>query len=113
MILIAGGHDKHIPYDVLGPEIVKSVKCLILTGATSDKIQQATQQAPDYTPGNPEIRRCENLEQAVHTAHDVAQPGDVVILSPASASFDCFRNFEERGNKFKQYVNALEGVTAH
>ena len=113
VILIAGGYDKHIPYDVLGPEIVKSVKCLILTGATSDKIQQATQQAPDYTPGNPEIRRCENLEQAVHTAHDVAQPGDVVILSPASASFDCFRNFEERGNKFKQYVNALEGVTAH
>ena len=112
VILIAGGYDKHIPYDVLGPEIVKSVKCLILTGATSDKIQQATQQAPDYTPGNPEIRRCENLEQAVHTAHDVAQPGDVVILSPASASFDCFRNFEERGNKFKQYVNALEGVTA-
>ena len=113
VILIAGGYDKHIPYDVLGPEIVKSVKCLILTGATSDKIQQATQQAPDYTPGNPEIRRCDNLEQAVHTAHDVAQPGDVVILSPASASFDCFRNFEERGNKFKQYVNALEGVTAH
>ena len=110
VILIAGGYDKHIPYDVLGPEIVRSVKCLILIGATADKIQQATEQADGYTPGNPQIIRCDSLEQAVITAHSVAVDGDVVILSPASASFDCFRNFEERGNKFKQYVNALEGV---
>lgn len=112
VILIAGGYDKHIPYDVLGPEIVRAVKCLILTGATADKIQQATVQAEGYQEGTPQIIRCDNLEQAVHAAHDVATDGDVVILSPASASFDCFRNFEERGNKFKQYVNALEGVNA-
>lgn len=113
VILIAGGYDKHIPYDVLGPQIIQSVKCLILTGATADKIEQATRQAQGYAPGNPEIIRCHNLEQAVHTAHDHAQSGDVVILSPASASFDCFRNFEERGNTFKHYANALEGVNAH
>ena len=112
VILIAGGYDKHIPYDVLGPEIVNSVKCLILTGATADKIQQATLQAPGYASGTPDIIRADDLQKAVAAAHDVAKPGDVVILSPASASFDCFRNFEERGNKFKQYVNALEETNA-
>lgn len=107
VILIAGGYDKHIPYDVLGPQIVESVKELFLTGNTAEKIRQATQSAPGYQPGCPNITMCENLKETVERAHAAAEPGDVVILSPASASFDRFKNFEERGNVFKDYVNAL------
>lgn len=107
VILIAGGYDKHIPYDVLGPQITTSVKCLILTGDTAEKIQQATLDAPDYQSGQPEIILCDDLKEAVEKAHETANPGDVVILSPASASFDRFKNFEERGNVFKDLVMHL------
>lgn len=107
VILIAGGYDKHIPYDVLGPHITDCVKSLILTGDTSEKIQNAVLAAPDYCPGGPDITLCESLKSAVKTAHTAAQPGDIVLLSPASASFDRFKNFEERGNKFKEFVYLL------
>ena len=107
MILIAGGYDKHIPYDVLGPQITESVKELLLTGDTAEKIRRATESAPDYRPGSPEIVMCGDLKEAVERAHAAAKPGDVVLLSPASASFDHFRNFEERGNVFRALVNAL------
>ena len=107
VILIAGGYDKHIPYDVLGPEITRAVKTLILVGATGPKIKDAVMKAPDYQTGEPVILERDNLQEAVNTAYDMAKPGDVVILSPASASFDQFKNFEERGNTFKKYVNQL------
>lgn len=108
VILLAGGYDKKIPYDELGPEIINHVKDLILTGDTADQIQAATLAAPGYRPGHPEIHRVANLLEAVEQADQIAQPGDVVLLSPASASFDQFKNFEERGNAFKQYVMALD-----
>ena len=107
VILIAGGYDKHIPYDVLGPYITRCVKELILTGDTADKIRAATEMAPEYSVNNPVITMCEDLSAAVKAAYSAAQPGDVVILSPASASFDRFKNFEERGNVFKSLVMAL------
>lgn len=107
VILIAGGYDKHIPYDVLGPEIVEHVKALLLTGDTADKIKAATLAAPDYREGLPEIVDCADLREAVERSRALAKPGDVVILSPASASFDRFKNFEERGNCFKELVHAL------
>ena len=107
VILIAGGYDKHIPYDDLGPEIVRSVKRLFLTGDTAEKIRAAVQNAPGYAPGIPEIVMCEDLQTAVSGARRCACAGDVVLLSPASASFDRFKNFEERGNCFKQFVNDL------
>lgn len=107
VILIAGGYDKHIPYDVLGPYITECVKYLILTGDTAEKIRKATEQAPDYQLNQPKIAMCSNLTEAVAQARLVAEPGDVVILSPASASFDCFKNFEERGNFFKELVMQL------
>lgn len=107
VILIAGGYDKHIPYDVLGPEIVSSVKALLLTGDTAEKIKRAVMEAPEYGPGRPEIIDCADLQEAVNRAHTLAVSGDVVILSPASASFDRFKNFEERGNRYKEFVNAL------
>lgn len=107
VILIAGGYDKKIPYDVLGPEITAHVKRLILTGATAPKIEAAAMSAPDYAPGAPEIVHTDDLAGAVADARSAAEPGDVVILSPASASFDRFKNFMERGNVFKNIVQEL------
>ena len=107
VILIAGGYDKHIPYDVLGPEITAHVRALVLTGATAQKIKDATLAARGYRQGEPEILEADSFEQAVKTAAAIAHAGDVVLLSPASASFDCFRNFMERGDAFKKLVAAL------
>ena len=108
VILIAGGYDKHIPYDVLGPEIVEHVRALLLTGDTAEKIKAAVLAASGDRAGELEIVDCADLAQAVERARALARPGDVVILSPASASFDRFKNFEERGNVFKELVNALQ-----
>ena len=108
VILIAGGYDKHIPFDVLGPEITAHVKLLILCGATADKIRAAVEQAPDYRPGCPEILDVTPFTAAVETARDHACPGDVVTLSPACAAFDQFKNFAERGKFFKSIVNGWQ-----
>ena len=108
VILIAGGYDKHIPFDVLGPEGVDHVKVLILCGATAEKIRQAVIQAPEYREGFPKIRTIPNFREAVETASALAQEGDVVTLSPACAAFDQFKNFMERGKVFKQIVNELK-----
>lgn len=108
LILIAGGYDKHIPFDDLGPAIIEHVKLLILTGDTSAKIRAAVEAAPAYIEGHPTIQEYHDFADAVKAAHKAAQPGDVVILSPACASFDKFRNFMERGNTFKQIVRELD-----
>ncbi len=105
LILIAGGYDKHIPYDVLGKPICEHVKTLLLTGATAPKIRACVEQAD--CAQKPEIIDVPDLAAAVRAANAVAQPGDVVIMSPASASFDCFKNFMERGDRFKELVNKL------
>ena len=104
VIMIAGGKDKGIPYDELGPSLCEKVKTLILIGKTADKIEEAFKKA-----GGDEsiIIRCESYEEVVKTAHEKAENGDVVLLSPASTSFDMFANFEERGNLFKRLVNEL------
>lgn len=103
VILIAGGYDKKIPFDELGKLIQKHVKCLVLVGDTSEKIKDAVQAAGDTVP----ILLCADLHCAVRTAYDKARAGDVVLLSPACASFDQFQNFERRGNAFRDYVNKL------
>ena len=108
VILIAGGYDKHIPFDVLGPEVVEHVKLLILCGTTADKIRAAVEQAPGYRPGHPEILDVTPFQKAVETARDRAVPGDVVTLSPACAAFDQFKNFMERGKTFKAIVNSWQ-----
>lgn len=107
VILIAGGYDKHIPFDVLGPEIIKHVKHLILTGDTAPKIRQAVESAPGYSGRNPDITVIEDFKLAVLAAKNAAEPGDVVLLSPACASFDKFKNFMERGNAFKAIIRAF------
>ena len=106
VILIAGGYDKHIPFDALGPEVVEHVKLLVLCGATAGKIRAAVEQAPGYRPGHPEIVEVTPFEKAVEFARDRARSGDVVTLSPACAAFDQFKNFAERGKTFKSIVNS-------
>ena len=99
VIVISGGYDKHIPYDPMGELFVRKVKFAVLCGATAPKIAQALDDAgyKDYVIIN-------DFEQAVCAARAKAQKGDSVVLSPASASFDMFKNFAERGNRFKDIV---------
>lgn len=109
VILIAGGYDKKIPYDTMGEVLVDKVKTLVLTGATAPKIEKALKDTMKQNGQGKEIEviNCDSFDEAVTTAYKSAQPGDVVLMSPASASFDMFRNFEERGNRFKKIVNSL------
>ena len=108
IILIAGGYDKKIPYDGLGPVICDKVKYLILMGATAPKIKAAVLNADNYSDGNPTIIEVSNMEEAVAKAREVAKPGDLVYMSPASASFDLYKNFDQRGKHFKSIVNGLK-----
>lgn len=103
VVLIAGGKDKGIGYDEIGPVIVDKVKTLILIGATSDKIEDAINKTGKSVP----ILRPKSYDEAVRMAKDAANKGDIVLLSSASTSFDMFKNFEERGNLFKKLVNEL------
>ena len=107
VILIAGGYDKHIPYDVLGPEICAHVKKLFLGGATGEKIRQAVISCPEYDPKALEITDCGSFEPAVRAAAAAAKAGDVVLMSPASAAFDQFKNFMVRGDFYKKLVKEL------
>ena len=107
VLLIAGGYDKHIPYDVLGPEICAHVKKLFLGGATGPKIREAVENCPAYKPGLPEIVDCGDFAAAVKAAAAAAESGDVVLMSPASAAFDQFKNFMVRGEFFKKMVMEL------
>lgn len=107
VILIAGGYDKHIPYDSLGPEICAHVKKLFLGGATGEKIRRAVEACPDYDPAALEITDCGSFDPAVYAAVAAAKPGDVVLMSPASAAFDQFKNFMVRGDHFKNMIREL------
>ena len=95
---------KKIPFEPIGKRVNETVKELILTGATAEKIKSAVEAAGSET----NITVTETFEQAVKTAAEKAQKGDTVILSPMCASFDRFKNFEERGNRFKELVAELE-----
>ena len=105
--MIAGGYDKHIPFDVLGPEVCRHVKTLVLCGATADKIRRAVVSAPEYCEGEPQIVQAQNLREAVELARSAAKPGDIITLSPACAAFDQFKNFMVRGKTYKEIVNSL------
>ena len=106
--IIAGGYDKHIPYEPLGPVINDKVKTLILLGDTAPKIEEAVKNADNYNAGEIKVINVTNMEEAVAAAVENTAEGDIVSLSPASASFGLYRNFEERGNHFKSIVNGLE-----
>ncbi len=106
VILLAGGYDKHIPFEPMMPYIVEKVKALYLCGDTADKIEKCLREYDGYD-GSPEIIRVKDFAEAVAEAHKNAVPGDIVTLSPACASFDSYPNFVARGNHFKQLVNEL------
>ncbi|MBQ9838801.1 MAG: UDP-N-acetylmuramoyl-L-alanine--D-glutamate ligase [Oscillospiraceae bacterium] len=106
-ILIAGGYDKQIPFDELGVEICSRAKAVYLNGTTASAIRQAVENAPNYIPGNPVLVDCADFADAVHKASAVARSGDIVLMSPACAAFDQFKNFIERGKCFKKLVMEL------
>lgn len=111
IIHIAGGSDKNIPYDEVGRCILKKVKTLLLVGDTAEKIKSAVI-SEAQKQGLKENEYCdihvfENLKDCVDYAYKISKPGDNVVMSPASASFDKYKNFEERGNYFKELVNKL------
>jgi UDP-N-acetylmuramoylalanine--D-glutamate ligase len=99
--LIAGGSDKGCPLDELGLMIARQVRRLILMGTTGPKIQEAVVHAARALKCGPLILTVRDLEQAVQVAASGALPGEAILLSPAAASFDMFRNFEERGERFR------------
>lgn len=109
IILIAGGYDKHIPYDVMGPYLLDKVKIMILVGTTSPLIKEAAvkeaiKTGRDVMP----IVEFDNLKDAVEYAKNNSNAGDIVAMSPASASFDLYKNFMIRGDYFKELVNNIK-----
>lgn len=107
VILIAGGYDKHIPFEPLAYEGYPYIKELILVGATSDKIQAAFDKLEAEKGIKVNIQRVDTFEGAIILAKNTAKSGDIVTLSPACAAFDLFPNFMVRGKKFKEIVNSL------
>lgn len=108
LILLAGGYDKKLSFEPMAQKVNENVKILILMGATAHTMAETFQNHPSHREGTPQIYFVENMEQAIQKARSLAQPGDVVALSPACASFGLYRNFEERGKDFKARVLALE-----
>lgn len=107
IVLIAGGYDKHLDYEPIAEPIIDKVKTLILMGQTSNKILGVVQNKIDEKGMKLPIYKVESLKEAIKKAKESAKPGQVVLFSPASASFDMFKNFEERGKKFKELVKNI------
>ena len=107
VILIAGGYDKHIPFEPLAEKGYDKIKTLILVGNTKYKIKEVFDKFEKEKGIKVPIIMTETFEEAVNEARRIGQKGDIVTLSPACASFDMFPNFEDRGKKFKDIVNKL------
>ena len=107
VIVICGGYDKHIPFTHLGDVLCQKAKAVVLTGATRYAILSAIKDSPYYSDSGISVHLSEHFFDAVDSARKKADAGDTVILSPACASFDEFRNFEERGNVFKNIINSI------
>jgi len=107
IILIAGGYDKNLDYEPMAKPILDKVKALILVGQTAEKIFFAVKNEEEKTGKHVDIYMCNTLEETAMVAKRIVKPGQVVLFSPASASFDMFKNFDERGKRFKQIVNEM------
>ena len=107
IVLIAGGYDKNLDYTPIAKPIVQKVKALILLGQTSGKIFEAVKKELEIEKKELPIYMCNSLEETVNLAKKLAKPQQIVLFSPASASFDLFKNFADRGEKFKNLVNKL------
>lgn len=110
-IIIAGGYDKNIPFDELGERIVQKAKAAILIGKTAPKIAEAIRlaQGPEIRDEGRETKTetMTSLADAVQLANQLSKPGDVVLLSPACASYDMFENYEQRGREFIELARAV------
>ena len=115
IIIIAGGYDKHIPFDELGEKITRKAKAAILIGTTAPKIAEAIENAANTENAGKrtKVEIADSLANAVEQAHDLAAPGDVVLLSPACASYDMFENYEQRGREFIRLVQSLDAQRIH
>ncbi|MBR2589429.1 MAG: UDP-N-acetylmuramoyl-L-alanine--D-glutamate ligase [Clostridia bacterium] len=108
VILIAGGKNKGLVYDKLGPVINEKVKVLVLMGETAQVIYESVVSAANYDANSIKILFAADMAQAVALARENAEKGDIVSLSSASTSFDMYKNFERRGQHFKKIVNELK-----
>ena len=106
LVILLGGRDKKLPWQELSAELQQRAHCVVLFGEAAGLIEGELKKA--QTPDGPEVIRCEKLEEAVKAAAEKCRPGDAVLLSPGCTSYDAFVNFEERGNKFTEWVKALE-----
>ena len=106
MVLLLGGRDKKLPWEELAAELQTKAHCVVLFGEAAGLIEDALKKA--QTPDGPEVIRCDLLEDAVKAAAEKCREGDVVLLSPGGTSYDAFLNFEERGDRFTEWVKALE-----
>ena len=107
IILIAGGYDKNLEYQPLAKPVVDKVSTLILIGQTAEKIYDVVKNEAEKENKKININMCDTLEQTIEIAKKSAKKGDIVLFSPASASFDMFKNFADRGNQFKDLVNKI------
>ncbi|SCK04116.1 UDP-N-acetylmuramoylalanine--D-glutamate ligase [uncultured Clostridium sp.] len=108
VILIAGGYDKHIPFEPLAEEGYPYIKEVIILGDTKFKIKEAFEKLKIEKGIEIQTIMVDSLEEAVEVSREISTEGDVVTLSPACASFDMFPNFMVRGNKFKEIVNVIK-----
>ena len=116
VVLLAGGRDKHLPWEDLANLTLRKVRHVVLFGEAADLIGRAIAEARARNNGSSTLQgvhKVGTLEEAVRTAAQVAQPGDVVLLSPGGTSFDAFQDFEERGERFKELVHGLKSRPAH
>ena len=107
-IVIAGGYDKHLPFDGLGDELCLLSKRVFLTGDTAQRIKEAILASKYYAQSQLEVTVIDDFKETVLAAAASAVEGDIVLLSPACAAFDKFKNFMERGKFFKEIVMELE-----
>ena len=106
VVMLVGGSDKGSSFAELGRALATNAKAVICMGATQDKILREVLLAAGPTD-RPAVKTASNSQEGIDLARELAEPGDVVVLSPGCASFDWFRNYEERGETFKILVGAL------
>ena len=107
IILIAGGADKNLDYTPIAKPIIEKVKKLILIGQTATKIYDAVKKELENQGKKLDIYMCDSLKQSIDLAKRLSRPGQVVLFSPASTSFDMFKDMYDRGDKFRDEVNKL------
>lgn len=106
-IIILGGSDKNIPFDGLARDVCQRTKAAIVTGESAPKILAEIERCPLYDGKAPIVKHIPDFDEAVKAAAEIAESGDIVLLSPACASFDRFRDFAERGDHFREIVRGL------